>query len=193
MAGSGSWTAVQATDIATRLEDALAQAREALGPGLVAEVLIGERLALDAGQVERTKQAVAVVGELAERLVELTDALPCDGLVVGDEDAAVGAGSDLLDGIVEGSRAELAARMLALVPGCLMFAEALRSDESPRGWDDIPVDRLLAGFRDSDEHVAAGLLLRAGIAPETTFADASVAQIARLAGVLEQFAAEPQR
>lgn len=176
-----SWTCIQISALIPRATEALHEMGEILG-------LDGLGRSLTGGDVAALKHAAAMAAELAERTLLLATALPAAAITVERDAVSAGAAEDLANGILEPERALLAASTLGIGDGFSSLAEALRSTEAHKGWNEVTIDELLACFDGADADRIHDVLAAAGLAANVPFEELGADDAASLAASLARHA-----
>jgi hypothetical protein len=184
-----AWSLVQVADLLARAREPFDEAVSVLGADLVAALVGGEAVALEAERVAQFKDAALELVDLVDQLAGLVERLAVERLDVDPDAARLGALADLAAGILDPCRVLLAARLLGVREGCAALADALRGTGAHVAWGEMSLQELLGCLRGVDPSLAVGVAARAGVPGGLVLAQADQDEIERVATALERHAA----
>jgi len=189
--GRGGWQLVQVAELLLRVERLGGRTLRILGEvdGDLAEDASPR---LSSEEVAELSALVLDLAQLAERLQGLAEALPAGPVEVAYPEVAAAAGEELAQGIIDGERARLAARLLDRDRGWRALARGLAQGDSHTAWEETTIADLLGGFRGVSAGEARELAAGAGLSGDAEIAGCDPSEIVRLVASLEQHASSPQ-
>ncbi len=188
--GRGGWQLVQIAELLMHVERLGGRALRILGEvdGDLAE---DASLRLSANELVELAALVLDLAQLAERLQGLAEALPADSVEISYPGVAAAAAQELAQGIIDGGRARLAARLLDRDTGWRALAEGLEQGDSHTAWEEATIADLLGGFRGVSPEEARALAAGAGLTADAEIATCDPVDVMRLAASLQQHASSP--
>ena len=142
---------------------------------------------LRSGQVDTLHREGVAIGELAEQMDALLDALPeGEPIPVTYDDARASAERLLRDGdTVDATAILLAAHLLDRTTGLAALAQGLRASGAYTAWAETTVGGLLGAFRGVSPQLVRRIATAARMAPGTEIAGRHADEIAQLADQLD--------
>lgn len=188
--GRGGWQLVQIAELLVHIERLGGRALRILGEvdGDLAE---DASLHLSSAELGEVASLALDVAQLAERLQALAEALPAGQVEIAYPDVAEAAAHELAQGIIDGERARLAARLLDRDHGWRALAHGLEQGDSHTVWEDTTIADLLGGFRGVTPDEARALAAEAGLTAGADIARCDPDDVMRLAASLAQRASSP--
>jgi hypothetical protein len=188
--GSAAWSLLQLTEL-LRAGDGLLRSGLQVLDGIEGELENGDAVVLSHCDLVGLRELGEALTELASRVQSLIDQLPREAVEVTAAALARGALEDLASGVIDPSRARLAARVAPVGPGWRALAHALRTTDAHAAWDDVAAEELLGSFRGVERTLVRRVLAAARLPAGETFAAYGTPDVARLAAALEEHAPDP--
>lgn len=185
---SPTWRLVQIADLLQRADQNRSSIQRLLGPDTNASAPSTLSASISGADIDDIKAAISDGRELAEQLDHLADGLTHAGVEISYEDLCKGAAEALSLGTLDGNRALLAARILAVNPGWHALASCIRVVDVSGSWNGLAPRELLGQFRGADDELVATVLASAGIPPEAWFSTLERRSLSRLAAALTEAA-----